>query len=204
MTEWLAVITITIFAVISPGPDFAMVSRNSLLLNRRAGVLTAIGIALGVFVHVGYTLLGVGLIIRETPMLFHALKLLGALYLIWLGARMLLPRKSACNAGTAPVLADRAALRTGFFTNVLNPKTTVFIVSLFLQVVGPSTSVSTQIAYGVFISLAHAVWFGAVALFFSSPAIQNTLLAVRHWIDRAFGTVLVGFGIALANAGLGR
>ena len=58
MTELLAVVAITFFAVISPGPDFAMVSRNSLLLSRRTGVLTALGIAAGVCVHVSYTLLG--------------------------------------------------------------------------------------------------------------------------------------------------
>ena len=63
MTEWIAVITITLLAVISPGADFALVSRNSLLLSRRAGVLTALGISLGVLIHVGYTLLGVGLLL---------------------------------------------------------------------------------------------------------------------------------------------
>ena len=89
MVEWLAVITITIFAVISPGPDFAMVSRNSLALSRRAGILTAFGIGLGVLVHVSYTLLGIGILIRETPAMFDILKLGGAAYLIWLGARML-------------------------------------------------------------------------------------------------------------------
>ena len=61
MTELLAVITITILAVMSPGPDFAMVSRNSLMRSRRAGVLTAFGIGTGVFVHVAYTILGLGL-----------------------------------------------------------------------------------------------------------------------------------------------
>ncbi|MEK1866892.1 MAG: LysE family transporter, partial [Ensifer adhaerens] len=78
MTELLAVVTITIFAVISPGPDFAMVTRNSLLLSRRAGVLTALGIAAGVWVHVAYTLLGVGLLIRQSLFLFTVLKFVGA------------------------------------------------------------------------------------------------------------------------------
>lgn len=204
MTEWLAVITITVFAVLSPGPDFAMVSRNSLLLNRRAGVLTAVGISVGVLVHVAYTLLGVGLLIRESPALFHALKLLGACYLVWLGARMVFSRKTGESEEAERSLADHAALRTGFFKNVLNPKTTVFIVSLFLQVVGPSTSLATQIGYGIFIALAHAAWFSAVALFFSSPSIQKRLMSVRHWIDRGFGTVLVGFGLFLATASAGR
>jgi threonine/homoserine/homoserine lactone efflux protein len=89
MTELLAVVTITILAVISPGPDFAMVTRNSLLLSRRAGLLTALGIGGGVLVHVAYTILGVGILIQQSIWLFNALKLVGAAYLIWLGVRML-------------------------------------------------------------------------------------------------------------------
>lgn len=77
MTELLAVVAITFFAVISPGPDFAMVSRNSLLLSRRSGVLTALGIGAGVCVHVTYTLLGVGLLIQQSLWLFNLIKLAG-------------------------------------------------------------------------------------------------------------------------------
>jgi threonine/homoserine/homoserine lactone efflux protein len=66
MSELIAVVTITLLAVVSPGPDFAMVTRNSLMLTRRAGVLTAAGIGLGVTVHVSYTLLGVGLLISRS------------------------------------------------------------------------------------------------------------------------------------------
>lgn len=71
MTELLAVITITLLAVIGPGPDFAMVTRNSLVLSRRAGVLTALGIGLGVLVHVSYTILGVGVLIQQSLWLFQ-------------------------------------------------------------------------------------------------------------------------------------
>lgn len=74
---------------------------------------------------------------------------------------------------------DRAALRTGFLTNALNPKTTVFIVSLF-------------------IALAHAGWFSLVAVCFSAQAVRDRLLSLRHWIDRTFGILLVGFGVMLA------
>jgi RhtB (resistance to homoserine/threonine) family protein len=205
MAEWLAVISITIFAVISPGPDFAMVSRNSLLLSRRAGLLTALGIGAGVLVHVAYTLMGVGLVIKQSPSLFAALKLAGAAYLIWLGAKMLMA-KPGPNITSTPekhVLSTVQALRVGFLTNALNPKTTVFIVSLFMQVVQTKTPLSTQIAYGAFISLAHIVWFAAVALFFASGTIREKILGVSHWIDRVFGVLLIGFGVALAGANLG-
>lgn len=82
MTELLAFLTITVLAVISPGADFAMVSRNSLLYSRRAGLLTALGIGAGVTVHVGYSILGVGVLVRESLALFTALKLAGAAYLV--------------------------------------------------------------------------------------------------------------------------
>ncbi len=199
MTELLAVVAITFFAVISPGPDFAMVSRNSLLLSRRSGVLTALGIGAGVCVHVTYTLLGVGLLIQQSLWLFNLIKLAGAAYLIFLGIKML--RAKPANAevlAEQPALSSLGALRTGFLTNVLNPKTTIFIVSLFMQVVQPQTPLAVQLGYGAFIVLAHAVWFSAVAIFFSTDSVRGRLLAVRHWIERVFGGLLVGFGMLLA------
>lgn len=199
MTEWIAVITITLLAVVSPGPDFAMVTRNSLLLSRRAGVLTALGIGLGVLVHVSYTLLGVGLLIRESPRLFVVLKCVGAAYLVYLGSKMLRakPQVGVVQKG-APALSDLAALRTGFLTNALNPKATIFIVSLFMSVVKPQTPLLVQIACGGFISFAHVAWFALVALCFSAGKLRLRLLDVRHWIDRVFGGFLLGFGVLLA------
>lgn len=199
MTELLAVITITLLAVISPGPDFAMVTRNSLMLSRRAGVLTAVGIGGGVLVHVSYTILGVGLLIQQSLWLFNLIKLVGAAYLVYLGLKMICtkPGGELADNRVTP-LSDLAALRVGFFTNALNPKTTVFIVSLFIQVVHPQTPLSIQLAYGAFISFAHIAWFSLVAVCFSSGMVRQRLLSLRHWIDRAFGGVLVIFGVALA------
>lgn len=199
MTELLAVVAITFFAVISPGPDFAMVSRNSLLLSRRSGVLTALGIGAGVCVHVTYTLLGVGLLIQQSLWLFNLIKLAGAAYLIFLGIKMLRAKPATDEMlAEQPALSSLGALRTGFLTNVLNPKTTIFIVSLFMQVVQLQTPLAVQLGYGAFIVLAHAVWFSAVAIFFSTDSVRGRLLAVRHWIDRVFGALLVGFGMLLA------
>ena len=76
MIELAAVATITILAVISPGADFAMVTRNSLLYGRSAGLLASLGIALGVQLHVLYTMLGVGLVLQNSPGLFSTIKLI--------------------------------------------------------------------------------------------------------------------------------
>lgn len=201
MAELLAVITITIFAVISPGPDFTMVSRNSLMLSRRAGLLTAFGIGLGVLVHISYTLLGVGLLIQQSLWLFNTIKLAGAIYLIYLGIKMLRTKPGNPEPERPAVpLTDLTALRIGFLTNVLNPKTTIFIVSLFMQIVKPETPLIVQAGYGLFISVAHMLWFSLVALCFSAGIIRDRLLTARHWIDRTFGGMLVIFGALLAVA----
>ncbi|WP_375056593.1 LysE family transporter [Zobellella sp. DQSA1] len=205
MTEMIAVITITMLAVISPGPDFALVSRNSLLLSRRAGVLTAVGIGAGVLVHLTYTLLGVGLLMTQSIWLFNLLKLAGAAYLIWLGIRMLrsTPRDDG-SGGVVATLSDLGAFRAGFLTNALNPKTTIFVVSLFMQVVQPGTPLAVQLGYGAFISLAHLLWFSLVALLFSAGPVRSRMMALRHWVDRVFGVLLVGFGALLASPSLSR
>jgi threonine/homoserine/homoserine lactone efflux protein len=159
------------------------------------------GYCLGVLVHVSYTLLGLGWMLQQTPWLFTALKLAGAAYLIYLGIKMLRARPDTQPLDTAPpALSDLAALRTGFLTNALNPKTSIFIVSLFMGVVRPDTGLPVQIAYGLFIAGAHVAWFSLVALCFSAGSVREKLMAARQWIDRAFGGLLVSFGVSLTLA----
>jgi len=200
VTELLLVITITILAVLSPGADFALVTRNSLLLSRRHGVFTALGIGLGVMVHIGYSLLGVGVLLQQSLLWFTALKIAGALYLIYLGIKLL--RSPEQRPGEEPAEGARmstwGALRSGFLTNALNPKTMIFVLSLFMQVIQPGTALPVQIGYGAIIVLAHVLWFVLVALFFSAPAIAGRLLAYKRRIDQLFGAVLVGFGLLLS------
>src|SRR4051794_38296050 len=117
MLELIAVATITILAVISPGADFAMVTRNSLVISRRAGILTALGIGAGVLVHVTYSLLGVGLLISQSILLLNILKLIGAVYLLWLGITMLRAKPEGEEVDRQiRQMSDWQALKVGFFT----------------------------------------------------------------------------------------
>lgn len=206
MLEAVSVATITILAVISPGADFAMVTRNSMVLSRRAGLLTAVGISLGVLVHVAYSMAGIGLLISQSILLFNAIKLAGAAYLVYLGVTMLRTKKADPTQSGEPAapLSDFAALRTGFLTNALNPKTTLFVVSLFTQVISPDTRIVTQLGYGAFMSLAHLVWFALVACAFSSAAARRFVVSFRHVIERCIGGVLVALGLGLAASSFNR
>ncbi|WP_405391003.1 LysE family translocator [Streptomyces sp. NBC_01102] len=201
MTELLAVALITVLAVISPGADFAMIVRNSYLYGRTTGLVAAVGVAAGVLVHVTYTMLGVGLLIASSTALFTAIKLAGACYLVHIGVRTFLARADLdVDLGSKPELSRLGALRTGFLTNALNPKTTLFVVSTFTQVVGPDTALWQQAGYGLFMSLAHFGWFGLVALFFSHSHLRTAMLRRQRVLNRAIGSVLVGLGVTLGLA----
>jgi RhtB (resistance to homoserine/threonine) family protein len=201
VTEVLAVAAITVLAVIAPGADFAMVVRNSYLYGRRTGVLGAVGVAAGVLVHVTYMMLGVGLLIASSTALFTVVKLAGAAYLVYIGVRTFRTRAElAVDLGNRTGLTPFAALRTGFLTNVLNPKTTLFVVSTFAQVVSPGTPALQQVGYGLFMSLAHLLWFGVVAVFFSHSRMRGLMLRGQKVLNKVIGTALAGLGVSLAFA----
>lgn len=206
MIELITVATITILAVISPGADFAMVTRNSMVLSRRAGVLTATGIALGVLIHVAYSMAGIGLLISKSILLFNLIKFAGAAYLIYLGITMLRAKKADPSEASAEpaALSDFDALKTGFFTNALNPKTTLFVVSLFTQVISPQTPLLVQLGYGAFMSLAHLLWLVLVACAFSSDVARRVAASSRHLVERSIGAVLVALGVSLALVSIKR
>lgn len=202
MMEIIAVATITILAVISPGADFAMVTRNSLLHGRKAGLLAALGIAAGVQLHVLYTMLGVGVLIQQSPQWFSVIKVAGAIYLIYVGYQTWVSRPHAeASAGITPKhITTMGALRTGFLTNALNPKTTLFVVSVYTQVVHLGTPLGIQIGYGLFMSVAHAVWFAWVAVFFSEPSLRQRMLRRQVTLNRFIGGVLGLLGVTLVFA----
>lgn len=199
MAEFLAVVLITILAVISPGADFAIVTKNSYLYGRQIGILTALGIALGVLVHVSYTLVGVAVVLKFAPNFLTYIKYLGAFYLIYIGYKTFTQLPVADTNRSNP-LSKRQALQYGFFTNALNPKTTLFVVSTYTQIVSSLTPKAVLIGYGLFMSLAHFVWFAMVVLVFSQQKLRQQMLQRQVVINRVIGLILVMLGIFLLLA----
>ncbi|MDO5058036.1 MAG: LysE family transporter [Lautropia sp.] len=206
MNETIAVAAITILAVISPGPDFAMVTRNSFVHGASSGVLSALGIGCGVLVHVGYTVFGIAPLILGSPLLFGVMKLLGGGYLMWLGWCSLRNRTPLAMRGEQEDgrLLPWHFFRMGFLTNALNPKTMLFVVATYSQVVAPASPLWLNLSYGAFMSLAHMLWFGVVACFFAAPAIRAQLLARQLLVDRVIGVALLLLALSLLAADGGR
>ncbi|SDZ37553.1 Threonine/homoserine/homoserine lactone efflux protein [Jannaschia faecimaris] len=195
--EFLAVIAITCLAVISPGPDFIVTSRNTLVAGRITGLATAFGVGFGLTVHVAAAIIGVGVLLTGSAMAFTVAKTLGGAYLIWLGIRTFRGATNDIPEGGRTAMTPVQGMFWGFVTNATNPKTAIFVVSLFLTVISPGTPLMTQLGYGVFIAMAHVIWFATVALLLSAPAVRAGLLSVKKSMERAFGAALVFFGGAL-------
>ncbi|TWE10976.1 RhtB (resistance to homoserine/threonine) family protein [Pseudomonas sp. AG1028] len=200
--EFFTVALIHLLAVASPGPDFAIVVRESVAHGRRAGVFCALGVGTGIFVHVAYSLLGIGLIVSQSIVLFNALKWLAAAYLLYIGFKALRAQPAAPGAvqeqAAAPARTPRGGFVTGFVTNGLNPKATLFFLSLFTVVINPHTPLLVQGGYGVYLAVATALWFCLVAMLFSQQRVRDGFARLGHWFDRLMGAVLVGLGIKLA------
>jgi RhtB (resistance to homoserine/threonine) family protein len=204
-TEFLTVAVAHLLAVASPGPDFALVLRQSLAHGRRVAVWASLGIGCGISFHVAYCLLGLGLLLQESPLALDVLRYLGAAYLAWVGLQALRAKPRAgdldlAEGDAAPT--DGAAWRQGFLVNVLNPKAALFFVALFALRVSPDTPVLLKLGYGVWLVGATAAWFVLVSLVFTRPEIRRRFLRHGHWIDRALGLVFLLFAVALVRAEL--
>jgi RhtB (resistance to homoserine/threonine) family protein len=201
--DWLTVFVLGCLVVMFPGPNFAMILRNSLLRSRRAGLYTALGIALGGTVHVTYSLIGIGVIISQSILLFNALKWLGAFYLIAIGLKALWTQKHPIETPNGSIephmqMSRQAALQSGFLTCLLNPKSTLFFFALFTQVIRPDTLLPVRTLYGMTIVGIQLTWYSTVALVISHQFVQRRFSSTTHWIERATGGVMIALGIRLA------
>ena len=199
--EFLTVAFVHLLAVASPGPDFAIVVRESVTHGRTAGTWTALGVGAGILVHVTYSLLGIGLIVAQSAVLFNLLKWLAAAYLLYLGIKALrsgpAPDPDAVTQIAGSARSARGAFVSGFITNGLNPKATLFFLSLFTLVINPHTPLAIQAGYGLYLACATAAWFSLVALLFSHSRVRSGFARMGHWFDRLMGVVLVGLAVRL-------
>ncbi|WP_320151500.1 LysE family transporter [uncultured Tolumonas sp.] len=202
MEFWHGFITLTVIhllAAASPGPDFALVSRQALLQGRRAGLWVSLGIALGLGIHIAYSAAGLATLIAHSTMWMNAIKLIGGSYLLYLGYQGIRAKaQSGIIANEPAVIMDVAAhhlVGKGFLCNALNPKAPIYFLSLFTIVLSPNLPASTLVIYGVWIMLLQLFWFSLITLFFSQPTIRRRFLAISHWIDRVFGVAMMGLGL---------
>jgi len=197
LAQGLIIITSAhLLAAASPGPDFVLVSQQTLSNGKRAGLLCSIGIALGLSVHILYSAFGLAAVIANSSSALWLIKLLGGSYLIYLGINGLRAKARSGEATTA--VANQTALKTiglGFLCNALNPKAPIYFISLFTIVLSQNTPAQHLLIYGIWMMVLQFAWFSFLTLLLSRPMVTDRFQALGHWIDRVAGGAMLLLGI---------
>ena len=198
--DLLPFLALSVLLILIPGPDTAMVTKNAVVGGRRSGVFAAIGVSVGLTIWTAAAALGIAALLRASSVAFFTLKVVGAIYLTWVGVQMLRSRGLA--GGEDP--AGRAssgvrALRQGLLSDLGNPKIAVFFTSLLPQFVrGHGSAFLPLLFMGVTFAVLTLVWLATYALAVGHASGVLRRPAVRKALDRFTGVVLIGFGVRLA------
>jgi|TARA_B110000914_G_scaffold127930_1_gene111599 threonine/homoserine/homoserine lactone efflux protein len=190
--EFLTIAVLHFFAVSSPGPDYVIVTRQSVRSGRSAALFTSLGIAFGILVHSFAAMTGLTYIISSNPLIFLYLKILAALYLAYLGFISIF-QSSSVNQSSSDILSTDSlySFRIGFITNVLNPKAILFFVTVFSIVLDSSTSLILLAFYGSYMAVATFVWFSLVAYLFTNPEIIRKYSHFLPKFEKILGCLLL-------------
>ena len=187
--------------IISPGPDFMYVTMRGIAQGRRAGILSAAGISIGLLIHTTLAALGLSAILNTSQIAFHAIKYLGAAYLIVLGIKTIIARGNLLDIRQPAPVEHRAIFQQGVLTNVLNPKAMLTFMAFIPQFIEPHQGNPTVQVFllGGIIALLAILWFGLVGYFAGTV---GGWLSQRQMFQRIIrwgtGSVLMGLGIRLA------
>jgi threonine efflux protein len=198
----ISVFAIFIPALILPGPDFVAVVRSSMTRGTRAGLLTTLGVSLGLCLYATLSLLGLSAILVKYQWLTWAVRVLGGSYLIFLGIRLLMARPQLIEVDQAMRPVGSRSILFGFLVTLTNPKAIVLFASVFATAVTASTPLWLMGLMIALVTASSLTWYSCVSLFMSSGPVIRRFQRARHWIERAAGVCFIGLGgKVLADAG---
>jgi threonine/homoserine/homoserine lactone efflux protein len=199
---YLLFIAAVVVLVLAPGPDMLYMLTRTIAQGRRAGVLAAVGINVGAYVHVLAAVLGISAILATSSVAFTVVKWLGAAYLVWIGLQALRSGPLNLETGNSVHLNGRAIFWQGFLSDVLNPKVAIFFLAFLPQFVevGSGNETRQLLLLGVTCNVI-AISINLALVYFAGIATaglrRNRKLAL--WLNRAMGTVFIALGIRLAR-----
>jgi RhtB (resistance to homoserine/threonine) family protein len=189
---------------ITPGPDMALIVARSTQHGTRVGIIAALGVGVGAFIHIAAAAIGISALLLASAAAFTALKWIGAAYLTWLGIQMLrssFERKPRSQPQlSSPPGSVRQVFLQGVLTNALNPKVAAFFVAFLPQFVDADapSKVASFVTLGLMFNVVGTTWNIAVAWFAGKFATSNTYSGLKAWLERVIGTLFVVVGIKLA------
>jgi threonine/homoserine/homoserine lactone efflux protein len=192
-----------------PGPAILYMTAQTVALGRRAGLMAAFGVHIGCYVHIFAAAIGLASLIEQAPMLFEAIKLAGAAYLVWLGLSMFMGWDKSHGDAASPASPSPASqslasqsLRDSIIVEILNPKTALFFLTFLPQFVDPAAALPVWLQFlllGMFVNLVFSV-ADVAAVGIASVTLARVASGNTGWIvPKACGSILVGLGLALVG-----
>ncbi|HEX7263801.1 MAG TPA: LysE family translocator [Candidatus Dormibacteraeota bacterium] len=197
----IAWVALSALLIATPGPDTALIIRNALAAGPRASTMSALGVAVGTLVWVTASAVGVGLLLESSSTAFTILKLAGAAYLCYLGLRSLfsrVPEKHVAEVGDRSKLTDRGAWAQGLFSNLLNPKTGAFFVTVMPQFTIHGDPPSRLLVMVALFEVMLVTWLIAYGHVVSRLGRSGIGSRVRQAMTKVTGVVLIALGARLA------
>lgn len=187
---------IQLLAVISPGPSFLITARTAVAQSRTDGVKVALGLGAGTVIWSAAALLGLNAVFHAVPMLFMAMKIAGALFLLYIAWMIF---RHAAEPLKIEGGGERLAnpFLKGFLTQIANPKVVVFFGSVFIAMLPANVPIWMVLALILIVSFNEVWWYSVVALFFGSGPVRSFYLRAKAWIDRVTGLFLGALGLRL-------
>lgn len=190
----IAVFAVFIPALMLPGPDFVAVVRSSMSYGTRAGLLTTVGVSMGLCLYATLSILGLSAILAEYQWLTWVVRILGGSYLIYLGTKLLRSKPTQINVESAKKPTRNKALLFGFLVTLTNPKAIVLFASVFAAAITSSTPVWIMMLMIALVTLSSLAWYSLVSLFMSSAPVMRRFENAKHRIERAAGVCFIGLG----------
>jgi RhtB (resistance to homoserine/threonine) family protein len=202
MNNFYLFIIMSILLIILPGPDTAMITKNTLSHGKMGGMKTLFGSSCGLLIHTFAAVVGLSAIIVKSALIFSIFKYVGAIYLIYLGIKSLwaLRKKDGNNeVEVKSQYENKSVFKQGFLTNVLNPKVAVFFLTFLPQFVDAgSKTLIPFLIMGITYTLLTAVWFLFYVFLLNKISSFMKKSKTQAIIEGITGTILIGFGIKLA------
>lgn len=194
----LAVAVIWTVAAITPGPNFFITVHTAIGLSGRFSAFTVLGIVVGTLVWSVSGFLGISLLFTTAPVLYVLLKLIGGLYLVYVGLSLFFKKTNRGQKSLGMYTSGLSCFRLGLFTNLFNPKTAAFMTSLFAATIPGDASILLGVVTVLMICSISALWYLLVAALFSRDFAKREYEKRQRLIEKIAGTIFVGFGFKLA------
>lgn len=195
-TVWLSLFTICILGAMSPGPSLAMVAKHSLAGGRKNGLATAWAHAFGIGVYAFITLIGLAVVLHQSPLLFKTISYVGAFYLAYLGLNALRSKGGvAAKLESGESVSVWQSAREGLMISLLSPKIALFFIALFSQFVAVGNEFSSKALIVVTPFVVDGLWYTFITFLLSNPRLLDKLRARAVLIDRLSGVVLIALAL---------